>query len=185
LKVSTPRVIPTASVGMHRMCFSSPRSASGPLALCVVTGAEARRTPLRWAFPLRESTSFYKVTPDSTRRWRAPDPVDESLARHILSACVNLGQTGRRSPPPEYSQCERRIVGSCPTLATAKDDGSRKQGIHRDRRHQQRYRQEAPQPDGCSTVIGVSGESPPPSQASCSLDRSCGGGVGQPPRESG
>ena len=91
------------------MCFSSPRSASEPRALFAFTGAEARRTPLRWAFPLRESTSFYQVTPVSIRRWRAPDPVDESLARHILSACVNLGQTGRRSPPPEYSQSSYEV----------------------------------------------------------------------------
>src|SRR5215218_6956892 len=79
LWVSTPRVIVAASVGMHRVTFSSPRSPDEHRAF-MFTRAEMRRTPLRWVF-YRKAQASIKSRP-SRSGGGASDLIDESPARH-------------------------------------------------------------------------------------------------------
>jgi hypothetical protein len=105
LWVSTPRVIAVASIGMHRDTFSPPAQlVSIALHICTIfTRAEARRTHLRWAFTAGKHKLLSSHAQPGPVVARAPTR-STNQAQGTFSACVNLGQTDRGSPLPEYSQ---------------------------------------------------------------------------------
>src|SRR5215216_5788118 len=104
LWVSTPRVIVAASVGMHRVTFSSPRSPDEHRAF-MFTRAEMRRTPLRWVF-YRKAQASIKSRP-SRSGGGASDLIDGSPARHSCRTVKIWVRPAGGQSPPIFSQCGR------------------------------------------------------------------------------
>ena len=69
----------------------------------IFTRAEVRRTHLRWAFTAGKHKLLSSHAQPGPVVARAPAR-STNQSQGTFSACVNLGQTDRGSPLPEYSQ---------------------------------------------------------------------------------
>lgn len=71
------------------------------------------------SLPFAGKRASIKSRPSRSGSGEGSGLADGSLARHSLLACVNLGQTDRSSPLPEYSQCKSSMqIHSSPLVSS-------------------------------------------------------------------
>src|SRR3712207_3461056 len=89
-------------VGIDRGMFCSPQLAAD-VARYALTRAEARRTPLRWAF-CRKAQASIKSRPSRSGGGDAPGPADESPVRHSCGPVKIWVRPAGGQAPPTFSQ---------------------------------------------------------------------------------